>query len=122
MHAVGNDGENKRIILKILGSVALLWLAFGFSLTALVALGVAGIVTAVLSRFSRQAYMSILGSYYFGKRMLTCNPAGKLWETPKTMTAPTLPAPQPSTLRRTSWLQLGLKPISQGELSTQTPH
>ena len=121
MHAIGNDGENKRIVLKIIGSVALLWLAFGFSLTALVALGVAGIVTAVLSRVSRQAYRSILDSYYHCTRMLTCHPAGKLWEAPKNMKA-TLPAPQTSPLHQASWRQLVSKPIFPGELSTQTPH
>ena len=56
MSAAGSQDENRNIVLKIFGAVALIWLAFGFSLTALVSLAIAGVVAAVLSRFTRSRY------------------------------------------------------------------
>jgi hypothetical protein len=46
------DGENKSIVASIFGTVVLVWLAFGFSLVAMLALGVAGSIAALLARFS----------------------------------------------------------------------
>jgi hypothetical protein len=48
-----NQEENRSLVMQILGAVALIWLAIGFSLKALVSLAIAGILAAVLSRFSR---------------------------------------------------------------------
>jgi hypothetical protein len=55
-HQVQNlsaDKENKNIVATIFGTIALIWLAFGFSITALLALGIAGTIAAILSRYSR---------------------------------------------------------------------
>ena len=52
---IGHDGENKSIVATIFGTVFLVWLAFGFSIGAVFALGVAGSIAAVLSRYSRCA-------------------------------------------------------------------
>jgi len=53
LQAKNMDGENKSIVASILGTVVLVWLAFGFSLVAMLALGVAGTIAALLARFSR---------------------------------------------------------------------
>lgn len=57
--AIGTDAENQSIVLKILGSLGLVWLAFGFSLTALLGLGFSAAVALVLSRYSRWASISL---------------------------------------------------------------
>lgn len=59
---ISSDRENKNIITTIFGTIALIWLAFGFSVTALLALGVAGTIAAVLSRYSRATVGSNTGS------------------------------------------------------------
>lgn len=60
---IGQDRENKSIVATIFGTVFLVWLAFGFSIGAVFALGVAGSIAAVLSRYSRGHGSAQTGQY-----------------------------------------------------------
>lgn len=51
--SIGHDNENKSLVATIFGTVFLVWLAFGFSIGAVFALGVAGSIAAILSRYTR---------------------------------------------------------------------
>lgn len=54
---IGQERENKNIVATIFGTVLLIWLAFGFSVGALLALGIAGSIAALLSRYSRSGLL-----------------------------------------------------------------